>query len=301
MQPKAQEPDLKPSCLSPPTCGPHSSSHFLCNLVKAGNPKLHFLPLQMEGANLQGLQERSVRRLVTKPSPCALKTKGALISPNKKNEKACDLNFVHRTNIAQQSLCCFSKYDLGSEPTDREGYLFLFGRSKILLWNSIKQTGGLRRPQHHGTPWALRVPSAVATAPSLGERFWNKSGNYLSDWSPKGLWARLAAKGKGISSECSTAVHRLQLLEGLASNGSKEPAAPMEVNFRLFFSRRWVFWLRLVLLFLCSSLRFGGVYWLGLTQGNLLWGGFWWTEERKQKASELALRGESWFWKQPLS
>lgn len=138
----------------------------------------------------------------------------------------------------------------GSEPPQRGGYLCLFVRStntSFKLHQTIRSARA--RGSLHVVGLACRAPLS-ATARSLGGRFWKESGDYLSVWSPTELWVLLTAKGKGILSESPTSVHsrvqRFQLSEGLASNVSKQPSLPIEVNFlRLFpprdesFGSRW--------------------------------------------------------------
>lgn len=201
--------------------------------------------------------------------------------------------YTFMTNIVQ-TLCALSQIWVRSEPTDRGRYLFLFMRSKTRLWDSIKPVGSLCRPRHHRMAWGPACSIFPATARSLGECFWHKSGNYLLIWSPKELRARLTAKEKGISRESSTAVQRLQLLEGLESNVSKQPAVPIEVNFfRLFFLPEMSL---LAQVSVTLSLFFSEVWRYLLTGADsmkhLLWGSVCWTEERKRKSAESAFLGK---------
>lgn len=224
-------------------------------------------------------------------------------SPARKRRR-CSTWILHfYDKYCPDSLCSFP--NMSQERANRQRKVFVFVREvETRLWDSIKPVGYLCRPQHRCTAWGSACSIFPATAWSLGERFWHKSGNYLLIWSPKELRARLTAKEKEISRESSTAVQRLQLLEGLESNVSKQPAVPIEVNFfRHFSSQRWVFWLRLVLLFLCSSLRFGGVYWLGLTQWNISSGEVSAEQKRESESRQnrLSLGRKGSFWKQHLT
>lgn len=135
----------------------------------------------------------------------------------------------------------------------------------------------------------LAGSSPPASARSLGGCFGNESGNYLSLWSPKELWVLLTAKGRGISSENSTSVcsrvQRLKLLEGLASDVSKDPSFLIEMNlFSLFFLPEMS---HLAHTGVTLSLFFAEVWGCLLTWSfsmkHLLWGQLMWNRREKAK------------------